>query len=65
MNAEMEAEMNKFDVTPYHLLDSKYEGAYEAIPIHIRKERTTNAYKDTMRQDIKTIDTYENRTKLI
>ena len=33
----------------------------EAIPIQIRKEITTEAYKETMGQDIETIDKYENR----
>ena len=37
INEEMEAEMNKMDLTPDHLADSKYEGADENIPIHIRK----------------------------
>ena len=36
----------------------------EAIPIDIRKERNTKAYKETMRKDIENIDTYENRTKV-
>ena len=35
MNEGMEAEMTKMDLTPDHLADSKYEGADEAIPIHI------------------------------
>ena len=28
----------------------------EAIPIQIRKERTTEAYKENMNEDIKTIE---------
>ena len=56
--------MTKMDLTPDHLADSEDEGVDEAIPIHIRKERTTKAYKETMNQDIETIDTYENRTKV-
>ena len=43
MNEEMEAEMTKMDLTPDHLEDSKDEGADEAIPIHIRKERMKKA----------------------
>ena len=64
MCEEMETEMTKIDLTPDHLTDSKDEGADEAIPIHIRKERITKSYRATMSQDIKTIDTYENRTKV-
>ena len=65
MNKEMEAEMTKMDLTPDHLADTKDEGVDKEIPIHIRKERTTKAYKKTMGQDIETIDTYENITKVI
>ena len=63
MDEEMETEMTKMELTPDHLAHSEYEGADEAIPIHIRKERMTKSYKKTMSQDIKTIDTYETRTK--
>ena len=35
----------------------------EAVPIDIRKEQKTKSYKETMRQDIINIDTYETRTK--
>ena len=45
MNEEMESETTKMDLTPDHLAKSEDEGADEAIPIHIRKERTTKAYK--------------------
>ena len=37
MNEEMEAEMNKMDLTPGNLADSEDESADEAIPIYIRK----------------------------
>ena len=33
----------------------------KTIPIQIRKERTTEAYKETTNQDIKTIDKYLDR----
>ena len=50
---------------PDHLAVSEDGGADEAVPIHIRKkERKTKAYKETMRQDIKNIDTYDTRTKV-
>ena len=65
MNEEMEAELTEMDSIPDHLADSEYEGANEAVPIHIRKERKTKAYKDTMSQDIKNIDTYETRKRFM
>ena len=52
MNEEMEAEMNKMDLTPGKRADSEYESVGEAIPIQIIKERTTKAYKGKMSQDI-------------
>ena len=33
---------------------------YEAIPIQIRKERTTESYKEKIKEDIETIDKNEN-----
>ena len=36
----------------------------EAIPIQIRKERTTEAYKDNMDEDIETIEKNENSTQI-
>ena len=35
----------------------------EAIPTQIRKERTTEAYKDNMDQDIKFVEKNENSKK--
>ena len=64
MNEEMEAEMTKIDLTPNHLEDSGDEGFDEAIPINIIKEGTKKSYKVTMSQDIETIDSYDNRTKV-
>ena len=40
---------------------SEYANVDESIPIQIIKERTTEAYKETMNQDIETIDKYEDR----
>ena len=60
----MKTEMNIMDLTPVKFSDSEDESVDEAIPIHIRKERTTKAYKESMSQDIKTIDSYENRRKV-
>ena len=41
MNEEMEAEMNKMDLTPLKKAHSEDSSVYEEIPIQIRKERTT------------------------
>ena len=35
---------------------SEYDNFDEAIPIQIRKERTTEAYKEKINEDIETID---------
>ena len=52
----MEAETNQMDVTPGKKADSKDENVDKSIPIQVRKERTTKAYKETMNQDIETIE---------
>ena len=52
------------DSIPDHLAVSEDESADEAVPIHIRKERKTKAYNETMGQDIENIDTYETRKKV-
>ena len=65
MNEEMEAELTEMDSIPDHLSVSEDEGVDESVPIHIRKERKTKSYKETMSQNIKNIDTYEIRKKLI
>ena len=62
MNEEKEAEMTKMDLIPDHLADSEDEVSDEAVTINIIKERMTKSYKETMSQDIETIDTYETRT---
>ena len=60
----MESALTEMDSIPDHLADSEDEGADEAVPTHIRKEQKTKIYKETTSQDIKSIDTYENRTKV-
>ena len=47
MNEEMEAEMNKMYLTPGKKAESEDSSVDEAIPIQIKKERTTKAYKET------------------
>ena len=64
MNEEMEAELTKTDSRPDNLSVSEDKSVDEAVPIDIRKERKTKAYKQTMSQDINNIDTYETRKKV-
>ena len=56
--------MNKMYLIPSPLAEEENGGVDEAIPIHIRKEWMAKAYKETMSQDIETIETYETRTKV-
>ena len=37
---------------------------YEAIPMKIRKERTTQAYKDNMDKNIETVENNENSKQI-
>ena len=37
----------------------------EAIPIQIRKQRTTEAYRDNTNEDIETIDKNENSKQIV
>ena len=60
-NEEMEAEMNEMDVKHGNKAYSEDANVDEGIPIQIIKERTTEAYKETMNQDIVTINKYEDR----
>ena len=60
----MEAELIKTDSRPDNLAVSEDASVDEAVPINIRKERNTEAYKETTSKDIENIDTYENRTKV-
>ena len=61
MNDEMEAETKEMDVKHGNKAYSEDSNVDESIPIQIKKERTTEAYKETMNQDIETIDKYEDR----
>ena len=60
----MEYELTEMDTIPDHLAVSEDESVDEAVPIDIRKERNTKAYKETMSQYISNIDTYETITKV-
>ena len=60
METEMKVMNEKLVENPFKD-DEKF---YEAIPIQIRKERTTEAYKDNMNEDIETIEKNENSKKI-
>ena len=60
----MEAELTKTDPRYENLAVSEDASVDEAVPIDIRKEKNTKAYKGTMSKDIENIYTYENRTKV-
>ena len=64
MNEEMEAELIKTDSRPDNLAVSEDASVDEAVPIDIRKEQNTKAYKEKMSKDINNIYTYETRTKV-
>ena len=57
----MEYEMKEMDVKQGKNAYSEDDNFDEAIPTQIRKERTTESYKEKMNYDIKTIDKNENR----
>ena len=58
----MESEMKEMDVKQGKNAYSEDDSFDEAIPIQIRKERSTEAYKEKMNEYIETIDKNENRT---
>ena len=60
-NKDMESEMKEMDVKKGKLAYWEDANVYKAIPTQSRKERTTESHKETMNQDIETIDKYENR----
>ena len=64
MNEKMEAELTEMDSSIDNLEVYEEENFDEAITIDIRKEQSTEAYKETMSKYINNIDTYETRTKV-
>ena len=61
----MEPELIKTDSRHDNLAVSEDASVDEAVQIDIGQDRKTKAYKETMSQDIKYIDTYETRKNLI
>ena len=64
MNEKMEAERTEMDSRTDNLAVSEEANVYESIQIDLRKEQSTESYKETMSKDINNIDTYETRTKV-
>ena len=60
---KMESLLTKMNSRPYDQAVSEDESVDKAVPLYIRKERKTKAYKETMSQDSNNIDTYETTTK--
>ena len=54
----------KTDSRPDNLAVSEDESADESVPIDIRQERETKAYKETTSQDMNNIDNYETIKKV-
>ena len=57
MKSEMDSKTDNLAVTEEAYAD-------ESIPIYLKKERNTQAYKETMDIDIDKINTYELRNKV-
>ena len=56
--------LSEMDSKTDNLAVTKEADVYEAIPIYLKNERKTQAYKNKMDVDINKIDTYELRKKL-
>ena len=60
----METEMNEMNEKPVENPFKDDDNFDEVIPIKIRKERTTEAYKDNMNKDIETVEKNENSKQI-
>ena len=63
-NEATEAELTEMDSRTDNLVVTKEENVDEAIPIDIKKEQSTEAYKYTMSMDIENIDAFETIIKV-
>ena len=61
----MEAEMKEMDEKLGKYAFSEDDNFDEAIPIQIKKERTTEAYKEKMNEYIETMDKNQNSKQII
>ena len=64
MNEAMEAELTDMDSITDTFSVTEEANADESIPIDLKKEQITEAYKEKMSKYIENIDTYETRTKV-
>ena len=64
MNEEMEAELTEMDSITEKLAVTEEENFDGSIHNNLRKEQSTEAYKDTISIDIENVDTFETRTKV-
>ena len=64
INENMETEMKEMNEKLVGKLFKDDDNFDEAIPIQIRKERTTKVYKDNMDQDIKFVEKNENSKQI-
>ena len=60
----MEAELTEMGSRTDNLAIYEEANVDEDIPIHLIKEQSTEAYKETMSKDINNIDTYETIKKV-
>ena len=65
MNEEMESEQTKTDSRLDNLAVSEDANVDEAISHDLRKEQSTNAYKEKMSKDIINIESHETRKRII
>ena len=65
INENMETEMKEMNEKLVENPFKDNDNFDEAIPIQIRKERTTEAYKDNMNEDIETIEKNENSKQIL
>ena len=63
MEAEL-TESSEIDSKTDHLAVTEEENVDESIPISLKKEQNTQAYKDAMDIDIENISTFEQRNKV-
>ena len=60
----MEAALIEMDSKTDHLAVTEESNVDEEIPIDLRKQKSTQSYKETMIMDIENINTFETRNKV-
>ena len=64
MNEVMDSELTEMDSKTDNLAVTEEENVDESIPIYLKKEQSTQEYKETKSKDIENIDTFETRSKV-